>query len=285
MEFVSRGNRLHYRRWWVEGALGVVVISHGLGEHSGRYRALARYLNAAGFSVYALDHFGHGLSEGKRGHIDDFAHFSEDLYHFLRLVRRDLDGERRADGGRQIHLLGHSMGGVIAAGCAIRFGGMESLILSAPGFRGGAEPSAVERWLVHRLAVVAPRLSLPNRIDPHWLSRDPAVVADYCADDLVHNRVTLQWFVAFLREREFLRARLEQITVPCLVLLPEGDLAVDPETTRAWFDHLGSDAKRLHSFAGAYHELFNEVEEGPVARELLLQHLKAQLPLPAAATG
>jgi len=285
MEFVSRGNRLHYRRWWVEGALGAVVVSHGLGEHSGRYRALARYLNGAGFSVYALDHYGHGQSDGRRGQIEDFAHYSEDLYQFLRLVRRDMAAEPRAGADRPLHLLGHSLGGVIACGCAIRFGGMDSLILSAPGFRGGSEPGALERWLVQRLVRVAPKLSLPNRIDPRWLSRDAAIVAAYRADPLVHNRVTLQWFNAFLREREFLQARLEQITVPTLVLLPEGDLAVDPHTTRGWFERLGSDAKRLHSFAGAYHELFNEVEEGPVARELLLQHLKALQPLPQAASS
>ncbi|WP_346839491.1 lysophospholipase [Microbulbifer sp. SAOS-129_SWC] len=285
MEFVSRGHRLHYRRWWVEGALGAVVISHGLGEHSGRYRALARTLNGAGFSVYALDHFGHGESEGRRGHIEDFAHYSEDLYHFLRVVRQEMDSEPRAGGGRPLHLLGHSLGGVIACGCAIRFGGMDGLVLSAPGFRGGAEPGALERWLVQRLVRLAPRLSLPNRINPRWLSRDETVVADYRADPLVHNRVTVQWFCAFLREREFLQPRLAQITLPCLVLLPDGDLAVDPRTTRTWFDLLGSDCKRLHSFAGAYHELFNEVEEGPVARELLLQYLKAQLPAPQAAAS
>ncbi|WP_250463880.1 alpha/beta hydrolase [Microbulbifer litoralis] len=278
MEFVSRGNRIHYRRWWVEGALGTLVIAHGLGEHSGRYRKLAQHFNRAGFSVYALDHYGHGQSDGGRGHIDDFAHYSDDLHHFIRLVKRD-------NPGKSLHLLGHSMGGVIACGCAVRYGGIDSLVLSAPGFHGCREPGRFERWLLRHLARMAPGLTFPNRIDPRWLSRDPAVVEAYRADDLVHGRVSTRWFTSFLSEREFLHARLSQITEPCLLLLPEGDRLVDSAVTRRWFDRIGSEARVLHQFPGAYHELFNEVDEGPLARDLVLQHLKSLLPLPEAAAS
>ncbi|SEA49643.1 alpha/beta hydrolase [Microbulbifer marinus] len=276
MEFVTRGNRLHFRRWWVERALGVVVISHGLGEHSGRYRQLARDLNRSGYSVYALDHYGHGLSDGKRGHIDDFAHYSADLHNFIRLVKQD-------NPGCGLHLLGHSMGGVIATGCAVRHGGIDSLVLSAPGFRGATEPGGLELWLLQRLVKLLPSLALPNRLDIRGICRDEAVIAAYQADELVHDRVSLQWFSTFLREREFLYPRLSQITEPCLMLLPEGDRLVDVATSRAWFDRLGSRAKQLHVFPGAYHEVFNEVEEGVRARELLLQHLHSLLPTPVAA--
>ncbi|MFC6635190.1 alpha/beta hydrolase [Microbulbifer taiwanensis] len=283
MDFVTRGNRLHYRRWWVEKALGVVVISHGLGEHSGRYRHLARYLNCAGFSVYALDHYGHGLSDGKRGHIDDFALYSEDLHQFIRLVKKANTGKDGA--GRSLHLLGHSMGGVIACGCAIRFGGIDSLILSAPGIRGHNEPRGLELWLLRHLVKLAPSLTLPNRVDPRWLSRDQSVVDDYRNDDLVHGRVSMQWFDTFLREREYLYPRLSQISEPCLLLLPDGDRIVDSAASRDWLGRLGCEAKALHVFPEAYHEVFNEVEEGPGARELLLQHLKSLLPMPEAASG
>ncbi|WP_323847284.1 alpha/beta hydrolase [Microbulbifer magnicolonia] len=276
MEFVTRGIRLHYRRWWVEKALGVVVISHGLGEHSGRYRELARYLNQSGFSVYALDHYGHGQSDGKRGHIDDFALYSEDLHQFIRLVRRD-----NPETG--LHLLGHSMGGVIACGCAIRFDAIDSLILSAPGFRGCKEPRGLELWLLQRLVKLVPRLTLPNRLNIRWISRDDAVVAAYRADELVHGRVSLQWFDSFLREREHLYTRLEQIRVPCLMLLPGGDRLVDAAASRVWFDRLGSGAKQLQVFPQAFHEVFNEVEEGARARELLVRHLQSFLRMPEAA--
>lgn len=269
MQFISAGDNLHFRRWWVEGARGVVVIAHGLGEHSGRYKKLALALNRSGYSVYALDHFGHGLSDGKRGHVDDFARYSVQLHEFVGLVRRD-------NPGKPLHLLGHSMGGLIACGCVARYGDVDSLILSAPGFRGRKEPSAVERFLVRGLARLLPGLTLPNRVDSRWLSRDAAVIEAYEGDELVHSRVSLQWFTSFLNERDYAISHLEKIAVPLLLLLPQGDRLVDSEFTLALFDRLGSQHKRLHTFTDAYHELFNETEEGPVALELLLQHLAAQ---------
>lgn len=282
MEFISRGNSLHYRRWWVEGALGTVVIAHGLGEHSGRYRRLAQALNQSGFSVYALDHQGHGQSDGKRGHIDDFALYSEDLHNFIRLVRRDNE-VHRAGPEHRVHLLGHSMGGVIACGCVVRFGGVDSLTLSAPGFRGLGEPGGLERWLLHKLLRVAPRLTLGSRISADWISRDREIVEEYKADDLVHGRVSVQWFASFLREREYLYPRLARITVPSLLLLPEGDRLVDAATSREWFAQFGCQSRQLLAFPGAYHEIFNELEEGPRAVSALLSHLRALIPAPQAA--
>ena len=269
MQFISAGDDLHFRRWWVEGAQGVLVIAHGLGEHSGRYKKLALALNRSGYSVYALDHFGHGLSEGKRGHVDDFARYRTQLHEFIGMVRRD-------NPDKPVHLLGHSMGGLIACACVAHYGDVDSLILSAPGFRGRKEPAAPERLLLKGLVQLLPRLTLPNRVDSRWLSRDPAVVAAYQADELVHSRVSLQWFASFLDERDWTISHLEQIMVPTLLLLPQGDRLVDSECTLDLFDRLGSQHKRLHTFADAYHELFNEREEGPVALELLLQHLAAQ---------
>ncbi|WP_334079209.1 alpha/beta hydrolase [Microbulbifer sp. M83] len=268
MQFMSHGDQLHFRRWWVEGALGVVVISHGLGEHSGRFRRLARVLNSAGYSVYAPDHYGHGLSAGRRGHIDDFARYSEHLHDFIRIVRRD-------NPGRPLHLLGHSMGGVIACGCVVRFGGVDSLVLSAPGFRGRNEPGALERPLISLLSGLVPKLSLSNRLDPQDLTHDQAVVDDYLADDLVHDRVSMRWFASFLREREFLHANLDRITVPSLLLLPRSDRMVDSDTSLAWFECFGSEEQQVKLFPDAFHEVFNEPEDGPRAVELLLAHLRA----------
>ncbi|WKD48676.1 alpha/beta hydrolase [Microbulbifer spongiae] len=275
MEFLTRDIRLHYRRWWVERALGIVVISHGLGEHSGRYAALARHLNRAGFSVYALDHYGHGLSAGKRGHIDDFSLYCEDLYALISLIKQ-------ANPDTSLHLLGHSMGAVVACGSAIRYDFADSVILSAPGFSGRREPAGLELWLVLTLAKLIPGLVLSNRIDDQWLCRDTAVVEAYRSDALTHRGVSLRWFETFLRERTFLSANLGCLQAPCLMLLPESDQLVDTGISRNWFKRIGSEYKKLHCFPDAYHEVFNEVEEGRLARELLLEHLHSLLPAPRA---
>ncbi|WGL16614.1 lysophospholipase [Microbulbifer bruguierae] len=269
MYFESRGIRLHYRRWWVENARGVLVVSHGLGEHSGRYRRLARQLNTCGYSVYAADHFGHGQSPGRRGDIEAFEHYSIDLCRFVRLIRHE-------NPGRPVHLLGHSMGAVIACG-SVAFpsegGRVESLILSAPAFRGAKEPGVLESSLLRLLGRLFPALSFPNRLDVNGICRDPEIVAAYEADDLVHDRVSPRWFTGYQRCRERLLQKPSAIQVPCLMLLPEGDRLVDPLASRAWFERLEGETHRLSRFPDAYHEVFNEPGVGEEALSLLVAHL------------
>ncbi|WP_066962946.1 alpha/beta hydrolase [Microbulbifer sp. Q7] len=270
----SRGVRLHYRRWWVEHALGVVVIAHGLGEHSGRYRHLARALNAHGYSVYALDHAGHGQSEGRRGDIKDFSAYAEDLACCIRLVRHENPDQR-------IHLLGHSMGGVIACATVARAADgaqVDSLILSAPAFAGKSEPGKLEVGLIRLLAKVSPGLSLPNRLNPSYISRDPGTVQEYCSDDLVHDRVTPRWFLAYRKTRDQLLAHPEAIAIPTLTLLPEGDELVAPDVTRHWQQRLQGAQHRLRVFPGAYHEVFNEPDAAEQALTATLEHLAEHAP-------
>ena len=281
MYFESRGFRLHYRRWWVENALGVVVVSHGLGEHSGRYRAIARQLNAHGYSVYALDHFGHGQSPGRRGDIGDFSCYASDLRQFIRAVRHE-------NPGLALHLLGHSMGAVIASDAVVydeegvsdeERVAIESLILSAPAFAGSNEPGAFEVSLIRLLARVCPGLSLSNRLQTEAISRDPDIVREYCADDLVHNRVTPRWFLGYREAREHILAHPQAIAVPTLTLLPEGDRLVDPAVTHQWHDRLQGEHHQLRTFAGAYHEILNEPGSGQEALAAVLEHLRLYTPV------
>lgn len=282
MYFESRSLRLHYRRWWVESALGVVVISHGLGEHSGRYRLQARYLNAHGYSVYALDHFGHGLSPGRRGDITNFGDYSADLCRFIRLVRHE-------NPGLSVHLLGHSLGGVIACGSVVSTPGegvakecsVDSLVLSAPAFAGCSEPGAVEAGLVRLLAKISPALSLSNRLNERWISSDPEVVEAYRADDLVHDRVTPRWFESYQQARSHLLAQAQSVTVPCLLLLPGDDKLVDATVSRDWFDCLPGRDHQLRVFPGAYHEVLNEPHAAEDALALLVEHLNTHSAPPA----
>lgn len=275
MYFESRGFRLHYRRWWVENGLGVVVVSHGLGEHSGRYRAVARELNAHGYSVYALDHFGHGQSPGRRGDIENFSCYSSDLCQFIRAVRHE-------NPHQPLHLLGHSMGAVIACDAVVaneEGSAVDSLILSAPAFAGSNEPGALEVSLIRLLARVWPGLSLSNRLQTPSISRDPEVVREYCADDLVHNRVTPRWFLGYREARERLLAHPQAVAVPTLTLLPEGDRLVDPAVSHRWHNQLQGEHHRLRTFAGAYHEILNEPGSGEEALAAVLEHLHLYTPV------
>ncbi|MCG8529886.1 MAG: lysophospholipase, partial [Desulfovibrionales bacterium] len=87
-----------------------LAIVHGLGEHSGRYQNLIAALAPLPISIHALDHRGHGKSAGKRGHINAFSDYTEDLDRFLDEITTP---------PLPTFVLGHSLGGLIALSHAL----------------------------------------------------------------------------------------------------------------------------------------------------------------------
>ena len=121
------GTEIFYRRYEAETEKARMIVAHGLGEHSGRYRNIVAPMLSEGVSIWAPDHRGHGRSGGRRGHVVRFDRYVEDLHQLVSLARKDLPA------GRNCFLLGHSMGGLIAARYAQQHAaGIDALILSSP---------------------------------------------------------------------------------------------------------------------------------------------------------
>lgn len=266
------GLKLHLQRWPCTGpAHGTVQIVHGLGEHIGRYAALAQALNAAGWHVAGHDQRGHGLSEGPRGGIGR----SQALLSDLSAVVDHLRGE-----GRHI-LLGHSLGGLVAA----RFvsetlsGGstgrwtreVDGLVLSSPALDPGL--SLAQRALLRLLLPVAPKLGLGNGLKPKWLCRDPAVVRDYRADPLVHKRVTPQMVRFIVDEGRRVQSRAARWRTPTLLLWAGADRCVSPAGSRKFAAAAPREALSGQELPGLFHEIFNEPERVRVIA-LLTQWLR-----------
>ncbi|HEY1226301.1 MAG TPA: alpha/beta fold hydrolase, partial [Ramlibacter sp.] len=177
------GETLALREWPATSAvpLALVHITHGLGEHAGRYAHVAKRLNALGFVVRAHDHFGHGLSSGARG----------GLPHDLRLVddlALALDDARAAYPGLPVVLLGHSMGGLVAASFVARgVRPVDALVLSSPAL--SPTLSGAQKGLIAVLSRLAPNLRVGNGLDAQDLSHDPAVAPAYLSDPLNHDRI------------------------------------------------------------------------------------------------
>ena len=111
----ARGLGIYYQRWLPAGpARAILLVAHGYAEHSGRYANLVGAVLPRGYAVYALDHRGHGRSDGARVWIDDVADYLTDLKAFCDLVRVEQPHGR-------IYLVGHSMGAMIATAYAARF--------------------------------------------------------------------------------------------------------------------------------------------------------------------
>ena len=247
------GLRLYYRAWELPRARAAIAVVHGLGEHSGRYEAFADRLSAYGFSTFAMDLRGHGLSEGRRGHVTRFEVFLQDVDRF----RRELHG--LVDVGTPLFLLGHSMGGLISLRYLEEF--------DTP-FRGGiivspwlATETPVPRWkvtLAGALNRVMPSIPFNSGIEPAFLSRDPAVVHAYRDDPLVHSRITPRLFSESTIAMGLAFQRSDRIRVPLLFLLAGDDRIVSTAKTQAFARSLSSRNVAVHIYADSYHEVLNE---------------------------
>jgi len=179
--FAGAGGVEIFRRVWLPDGdpTAVVAIAHGAGEHSGRYAHVAGRLNAEGYAVYAVDHRGHGRSQGPRALIDRIDNAVADLDKLIVLAR-----ERHPS--VPLILLGHSMGGTVAVSYALAHQDrLSGLILSGP--LAAIDPvPAPTRLAATALSKVAPRAPA-IAVDSSLVSRDPAVVDDYRSDPLVHH--------------------------------------------------------------------------------------------------
>jgi lysophospholipase len=260
----SGGTGLFWRLWSSdEGAPAArVVISHGYAEHGGRYRHVAERLTGAGLAVVVPDHRGHGRSEGRPVSIDRFDTYVDDLHQVLRDATAEL-------GDAPTILLGHSMGGLIAAVYALRHPEeLRGLVLSAPAVvsTGISAPAIAIGRLLSRAVPGLGVVKLPLE----RISRDPAVVAAYMADPLVHpRRLRARLGAEMLRAMDEVAAGLPRLTLPVLVMQGSDDALVDPGAAAYVHGRVGSPDRTIRIYPGLYHEIFNEPERDQVLDDLV----------------
>ncbi len=256
------GLGLHAQSWLPEGApRDVIVISHGYAEHGGRYGNLVDRLVPLGYALYALDHRGHGRSGGKRALVDRMDWVIEDFHRFVGDVRG-------RHGGQRIKLLGHSMGGNVAFGYALRWPeDLSGLVLSGPQI-GGRIP-AIQRVILSVLSAVAPETGM-IALPPDAVSRDPAVVAAYANDPLVTvGKVSARTAHEMFKSVAGYRDRAATMTVPVLVQHGEADSLVPLAGVRPVVETIGAPDKTVITYPGLYHEIYNEPEKDVVIDDLV----------------
>lgn len=251
------GLQLFWQRWEPAGKRATIVLAHGASEHSGRYAWTAEELAARGYATWAIDHRGHGRSEGARAYLDRLAN-----------AVADLDGLVALAAGGPLFLLGHSMGGTVALAYALEHQErLDGLVLSAP-LAALEAASPLQRIAGQVLSVIAPRLGVVP-IDSTAVSRDPAVVQDYDRDPLNHHgklpaRTVAELAGAIGRFPD----EVERLTLPILLLHGSADRLVPPAASEMVNDRASSQDKTIIRYEGLYHELLNEPERERVLGDI-----------------
>ena len=238
---------IYYQYWLPDTqAKAVLLVAHGFAEHSGRYGNLVNYFVPQGYAIYALDHRGHGRSDGERVQVDDFNDYTKDLKIFFNIVRQDNPHEK-------IFLIGHSMGSVISLLYTVAYPNeLAGLVTSGGGLVKPDDPS---------LRMRAPRGPLPATM----LSRDPLVIAAYENDPLVyHGPMPRRAGDRDMRSK--LYDNVSKIKLPVLIMAGTG--GSDGAHSGVLYERIGSKDKTLKLYEGLHHEIFNEPEHLQVMADL-----------------
>lgn len=243
----------------------VVVMVHGLGEHIWRYHQVALSLNSWGYAVRGYDQYGHGESGGPRGAMTSERRLVNDLADVVDDTRR-MYGERTP-----LVVLGHSMGGVVAADLVRQhLRGVDGLVLSSPALNPGL--SAVQKLMLATLPALLPNLRVSNGLQQEYLCRDVAVVNAYAQDRLVHDRVSARLARYIARAGELVRQAAPDWATPTLLMYAGLDRLVSPQGSAEFARRAPSEVVKSHCFETMFHEILNDPH-----RDLVLAMLKAWL--------
>ncbi|MEM9171514.1 MAG: lysophospholipase [Pseudomonadota bacterium] len=255
-------NQLHFKHWECDGtARAVVLIAHGLAEHSGRYQWFASQLNSMSVDVAALDHLGHGKSPGARCVVDRFGDYLEGVDALFKEVG--------AAATVPVYLFGHSMGGLIAAHSALRHPQRYAgLILSGPAVIAPDPPPALQRWVLRLVSALFPAAGV-LALDGTAISTDQAVVDAYFADPLVYNgKISARLACELFDAMTALQSRAGEFVLPLLLMHATADRLTAPAGSDLIFECAASDDKTIKRYQGLFHEILNEPQRDSVFADL-----------------
>lgn len=269
---LARGSsRLYSQTWLPESEVrAVVLLVHGLGEHSARYEHVAEHLTNCGFAVFAIDHHGHGQSDGRMGYVERFSVYLDGVDELRKTIRAQYPS-------LPLFLLGHSMGGLIAATCLLaNQDAFKACVLSGPALETDQAPPALLLALNRLLSALVPTLPM-IQLDASGVSRDPTVVDAYMKDPLVfHGKLSSRLIAELSATMQNTLSKASEIRIPILILHGEKDVLAAPSGSRELYDNVSSDDKTLTVYPGLFHEIFNEPEQETVLADVS-SWLEAQL--------
>ena len=258
-----RDTDIYYQYWLPENEPeAILLVVHGLAEHSGRYMNVVNCLVPSGYAVYGIDHIGHGKSDGKKGYVQRFEDYTITLKKYFDMVR-----EWHPE--KPIFLIGHSMGGLISAAYLLKYQDeLSGAVLSGPGIKVPDNISQAIIFAGNILSFIMPKAGLVQ-LDAEGVSRDPAVVDAYASDPLVYTgKITARLGAELLKAMRRVTEQAPKIRLPIMIVQGSDDKLVDPSGAQLLYDLASSKDKTIKIYNGFYHEVFNEPEHEIVLNDV-----------------
>jgi len=270
-EFQVAGILLHGQYYSPKTTRAVIILVHGLGEHSRRYeREVVPALLNNSMAVISYDQFGHGQSKGKRGHHPGFSFL-------LDSIDQMIDKASELFYGKPVFLYGHSMGGNIVINYSLRRRSiLKGLIVTSPFLRIAFEPPQWKMTFARIIDKIMPSLTMSSDLDVNSISRDEDEIAAYQLDPLVHDRVSTGYSLEIMKNGEWAIEHANDLKLPMLLLHGTKDKLTSSVASEEFANK--SEKVKLILFENAYHELHHDLDKDKVL-EKIISWIKDELQL------
>jgi alpha-beta hydrolase superfamily lysophospholipase len=262
--FLSGTTSLYRRSLVPEQPWARLVVLHGYGDHSGRFLEFLRWMAGNGVATHALDFRGQGRSAGRRGFVNTWSDYLDDLRQLL------AEPEVTAAADTPLFVLGHSHGALVLS-AAVQRGLVDctGCILSAPYFATRFQVPPHKERLAFALHRTLPWLPVPNGLKGEWMSSDEGMLRESQVDPYVVRIATPRWYVGCLQAQAEVRARAADFRLPLLSLIAGADPVADPEVARAFHAGIGATDQELVEFPEFRHEILREARRTEVFARVL----------------
>jgi alpha-beta hydrolase superfamily lysophospholipase len=247
------GTTMLLRIWKPEGDPKAIVLGlHGLGSHSGRLEYMGKRFVEQGYTFYAPDMRGFGTYPGRKGHVESFDEYTEDmesLVAYLKLLHQD----------KKLFLWGHSLGGVFIVHYILKHPDeAEGIMIPAPAVSERLKVSSATRKIGAFLSKINAKIYIDNGLDHELISRNPEIVNDNREDPLRFDKATPRFAIEGLKASKEAFDLASKITIPVLVQQSGDDMILNPDRNKEFFDNIASEDKTWKLYPGLYHEPYHE---------------------------
>ncbi|MBU4483891.1 lysophospholipase [bacterium] len=249
----QRGKKLYFEQWLPKDPKAIIVLVHGLCDHSRRYEPFKKHFFDRGYGIFCYDHQGQGKSAGKKGHISKFMHFVNDLSYFIHNVKDKVSE-------RPIFIVAHSMGGLVAVNYGIRhMKSVAGIVLCSSAIKPFIKFPDWKIKIAPYVSKFVPIATIQSTTDPKDLTHDEKEVEYYTNDPYVHHRVTIRLVQELLDNIKEVDKKIKMFSAPVLILHGNRDKVCDIEGSEYLYNMIPVANKELKIYDGMYHELLNEI--------------------------